>query len=72
MNQSQNFTICIIGNDPIEKVLSSKIKNAGLKIKGKNVVLKKINTAKEAEGSHIIFIPSSEKYDLNKIIKTFA
>jgi hypothetical protein len=70
INQNPNFIICILGNDPIEKVLDNKIKNAGLKIKGKNVVLKKINTAKEAEGSNILFISSSEKYDLNKIIKT--
>ena len=70
MNKSSNFTISFIGNDPIEKVLNNKIKNAGLKIKGKNVVFKKINSAKEAEGSQILFIASSEKYDLYKIIKT--
>jgi hypothetical protein len=68
-NQNQNFTISIIGDDPIEKILSNKIKNASLKIKGKNVILKKINSAKEAEGSQILFISSTEKYDLNKILK---
>jgi hypothetical protein len=70
LKQNSNFTICILGEDPIESILSNKIKTSEYKIKNKTVIVKRISNAKEAIGSQILFISSTERYDLSKIIKT--
>jgi hypothetical protein len=64
-----NFNIYILGDSPIEKILISKVKTSGLKIKNKIVNVKRISSAKEATNCQILFISSSEKNKLPLILK---
>lgn len=69
IQQNTDFVIAILGKDPVERVLTEKIKNSGYKIKHKPVIIRNISSVSEAKGAFILFIASSEKYDLNKILR---
>jgi hypothetical protein len=69
LSQTSEFIICIYGQDPIEENLRSKIKNSDLKIKNKRVIVKRITNIRDINNCHMLFITSSEKYELAKILK---
>jgi len=64
----EDFVIAIFGEDPFDGLLEAAIKSRKLKIKNKNVVVKRITKTSEINHSDILFISSSEKYNLSKII----
>jgi hypothetical protein len=67
--QMPDFTILVLGEDPIEKILTSKLKGPEIKIKNKKVIIRRILSIQEINNCQILFISSSEKYELNKILK---
>lgn len=60
--------ISIIGENPFNGQLK-KIAKSRRKIKNKQVSVRHIQSPKEIEGSDILFISSSERYDISKILK---
>lgn len=66
---NEDFVIAVFGDDPFDGLLQSTIKSLKLKIKNKNIVVKRINKTSEIEHTDILFISSSEKYNLSKIIE---
>jgi hypothetical protein len=59
-----------LGETPIENILISKTKTSDTKIKSKKIIVKRISTLKEINNCQILFISSSEKYELTKILKS--
>ena len=68
-NKNTPFIIAIIGEDPFEGKLNELENNKNLKINEKPIKVKNIHTFKEIETCDLLFISSSEKYDISKIIK---
>jgi len=68
-NPNLPFVISVIGDNPFEGKLKELEKNPKLKINGKRIEVRNIHSIEEIEGSDILFISSSEKYDVSKIIK---
>jgi hypothetical protein len=62
------FVISVIGEDPFKGKLKELEINKSLKINDKHIVVRNINSINEIEGSDILFISSSEKYDISRII----
>jgi len=69
IEHSSEFTILIYGDSPLNKILASDIKKSDLKIKNKKVIVKGITDIREIKDCQILFISSSEKYELRKILK---
>jgi hypothetical protein len=67
-SKTDNFTICILGQDPFGRILDSAL--AGEAIGGKAATAKRIFAPEEAVSCQILFISSSESIRLNKILKT--
>jgi hypothetical protein len=57
-NSKGDFVLCVIGDSPINKELQNLASTK--KLKGRNIILKKCNSVEEANGSHLIFLPSSK------------
>lgn len=53
-----DFVIGIVGDSPISKELQALASNK--KLKGRTILLKKFNSADEASGCHLLFVPSSK------------
>ncbi|MCF6241074.1 MAG: YfiR family protein [Bacteroidales bacterium] len=68
-NKNLPFVISIIGEDPFEGKLKELEHNKSLKINDKQIIVRNIHSIQEIEGSDILFISSSEKYDVSKIIQ---
>ncbi len=68
-NKKLPFVISIIGEDPFEGKLKELEHNKSLKINDKHIMVRNIHSIQEIEGSDILFISSSEKYDVSKIIQ---
>jgi hypothetical protein len=69
LNQSTDFTIMILGESPIELILK-RMKDDDTKIKNKKIVIKKASNIEEIKKCQILFISSSKKHDLTKILKS--
>lgn len=67
-NPKTPIVIAIIGENPFDGQLKS-LAESKRKIKNKPVIVKHIHSAEEIEDSDILFISSSERYDISKIIK---
>lgn len=67
-NPKKNFIISIYGDDPFNGLLLSAIASQKYTVKNKDIVIRKINNTHEIESSDILFISSSEKYNLTKIL----
>ena len=68
-NPNVPFVISVIGDDPFHGKLKELERNSRLKINNKRIVVRNIRTIEEINGSDILFISSSERYDLSKILK---
>lgn len=68
-NKSLPFVISIIGEDPFEGKLKELELNKSLKINDKPIIVRNIHSLNEIDGSDLLFISSSEKYDVSKIIQ---
>jgi len=62
-----NFAICVLGVDPFGAALDTTL--AGATMRGQKVVGKRIVTAKEAVGCHVLFISASEAHQLGTIVR---
>lgn len=60
-NQSGDFTICVLGQDPFGSVLESTLN--GQKVDGKPVVVKRLAHAQDASACHILSL-SAAQHDL--------
>jgi len=65
-NASKPFTIGIIGNETLDKVMKATFENK--KIKNKVVTIRLISNLSEIQGCHILFIPKSESDHLSEIL----
>lgn len=61
------FTVCVLGQDPFGPTLDATF--AGEKIAGRNVVAKRISTARESDRCQILFLSTTEDGRLAKIIE---
>ena len=64
-NNSTDFTICVIGDTPMEYVLES---SKGKTIKGRPLAISKIEDPGQVDRCHILFIASSERYRLQALL----
>ncbi len=62
------IVISIIGEDPFKGKLHN-LANSNKKIKNKPIIVRNIHSVDEIKGSDILFVSSSERYDLLKILK---
>lgn len=69
LNVQNPIVISIIGDNPFKGKLKNLAANQSHKIKNKRVIVKNIQSINEINGSDILFISSSERYDISKIIK---
>jgi hypothetical protein len=69
LNQNADFTIMILGESPIEMILK-KLKDNDTKIKNRKLVIKNISKIEEIKNCQILFISSTKKHDLTKILKS--
>jgi len=67
-NSQDPVIISIIGDNPFKGKLK-KLASKQHKIKNKRVIVKNIQSIEEINGSDILFVSSSERYDISKIIK---
>jgi hypothetical protein len=61
-----DFVIAVMGDSPISKELQTLASTK--KLKGRNIVLKRVDTPEQAEGCQLLFIPNS-KSSLVKTLK---
>jgi len=67
INKNGDIIVAIIGDDPFNGKLQT-IYNSR-KIKNRNITVKTISKITEIDGSDILFVSNSEKYNLPKIIQ---
>jgi len=72
-NASQNlknkpFIITVFGENPFKEKLKDVIKTKKHKLKGRPIILKHTNKLEDITNSNIVFISSSERYKISKII----
>jgi len=68
-DNSKDFIICIYGDNPFDNTLKEVIEAKKMKIKGKKIKVHLINKLDEIKNADILFISSSEKYNLSKVLK---
>jgi len=60
-----SYTICLIGDTPLESILAS---SRGTLIKGRPLVVRRIDDLGEAGGCQMLFIASSERHRLQTLL----
>jgi hypothetical protein len=65
-NQSRDFTICVIGQDPLGSILQANLTNES--ISEKPVKIKRLAKPQDAAACHILFIGGAEENDLSTIL----
>jgi len=65
---NEPFIITVFGKNPFNKKLENVIIEKREKIKGKSIRFQYTNKLKDISNSNIVFISSSEKYNVSKII----
>ena len=68
--ESSPLVVCIVGADPFGGVLDKILQ--GKTAQGRPLTLRRVATAKEAKGSHIVFIPSSESERIGELTSALA
>ncbi len=68
-NKSKEFIIGIYGDTPFDNNLDEAIKAKKVEIKGKKVIIRVFSHPEEIKTADILFICSSEKFNLSKILK---
>jgi len=67
-NQSGDFEICVLDQDPFGDTLQSTL--AGESVAGKPVVVKRLRKMQDAVSCHILFISGSQSRDLKGILSS--
>jgi hypothetical protein len=65
-----DFTICVLGSDPFGPALDATL--AGVTLRGRKVVGRRLATAAGAAECHILFISASEERQLEAIVAALA
>jgi len=65
-SQGDSFVVCVLGTDPFGSTLDSTFSNE--RIKGKNVLARRISKPADATSCRILFISSSESPRLKEIL----
>jgi hypothetical protein len=65
-NQSETFTICVMGQDPLGDILEANLANES--IGGKPVTVRRLSKAQDSAICHILFIGGAEEKDLSTIL----
>jgi hypothetical protein len=60
--ESSPLVVCVVGADPFGATLDKTLQ--GKTAQGRALVIRRVAAAKEAKGSHIVFLPSSEAENL--------
>lgn len=68
--KGDSFTVCVLGEDPFGPTLDSTL--AGESIGGKRAIAKRISTAQESAGCHILFLSAADSRQLNRIMGDVA
>ena len=68
-DKTNEFIICIYGDNPFDNTLKEVIATKKKKIKGKIIKVQVIHSVDEIQNADILFISSSEKYNLSKVLK---
>lgn len=63
--ESSPLVVCVVGNDPFGTVLDRTLQ--GKTAQKRTLVIRRVASAKEAKGSHIVFIPSAESERLGEV-----
>ncbi len=66
-NGGKHFVICVIGNDPFKGALDAL---KGKTLKGRTVVVRYCAEAGDARNANILYISSSERGNVNHIVKS--
>ncbi|MBN1252035.1 MAG: YfiR family protein [Bacteroidales bacterium] len=67
-NENEPFVITIIGDNPFNGKFKAVIETGKKKIKNKTVVLRQVDNIEEIRNPNLVFISSSEKHEISKII----
>lgn len=67
-NQSGEFEICVLDQDPFGDTLQSTL--AGESVAGKPVVVKRLRKAQDAVSCHILFISAAQSHGLKEILSS--
>ncbi len=68
-DKTKDFVIGIYGDNPFDNTLKEAINAKKKEIKGKKITVKVITQLDEIGTADILFISSSEKYNLSKVLK---
>jgi YfiR/HmsC-like len=69
-NQSNSFTICVLGDDPLGSVLQSTL--AGQSIGGRPVAVRRIPKPQDGTTCHILFLNTEEQSHLREILRALG
>ncbi|MFN3650894.1 MAG: YfiR family protein [Armatimonadota bacterium] len=64
--ENGNLVVGVIGKDPFGPALNTL---SGKNVKGRNVVVRRFDTPREASRCHVLFIPESERSRLPQILE---
>jgi len=64
-NSLKTYTICLIGDTPLESVL---IPSQGKRINDRTLIVRKIDTVSQLDGCQMLFIASSERFRLQTLL----
>lgn len=67
-DKNKLFVITIVGENPFKGKLRNTIRIKNKKLKNKSIIVKQVNDIKDISKPNIIFISSSKKYEISKII----
>lgn len=65
-----SIVVCVLGDDPFGPLLDQTI--AGKAVRDRRLVARRIASAADATGCHILFISASEKERLGRILRTLG
>lgn len=63
-----HFVIGVLGNDPFGHALDQMVKDKS--VNGRRVVIRRLQTARDTKGCHILFISSSERGRLSQVLSS--
>jgi hypothetical protein len=68
-NDGAPVNLCVLGDDPFGEALNT-IRNK--RVKGRRLVIKRVQRVEQIEGAHLLFISTSEKGRVKQILKSLS
>jgi hypothetical protein len=65
---SDNFRICVLGQDPFGDILDATVR--GEKLDGKPIVVQRLHRAQDAGSCRMVFVSKSERGSLSALLPT--